>query len=530
MESPTTIAVSRPQAAQHGRYHNPIDGAHSRYSTRPSTPKPSTSRGSRSPAMLCLNTDPLPSPDPESPFSLLEEDITMMVPEFESPVDTRSTAEDPWALHEKTSPKTRDSKFYMTMAVFEVEDSLFRVPTHYFRASTEFFNVDFDSADASGDECHLKLEDVTQADFRALLNLMYPRSLTLTRTLSDDEWVSVLKLSTNWMMLDVRRMAIEHLTSASIPPADRVILARTYNIADWLRSAYIDLADVSIEVGISPEDAAKIGLESTLKLYRSRDSVLRIFSLWVIGNKPLGSAVDDVFGHELQGLPRSSIEKVLLARTYNVAEWLRSAYVELVERKESLTIEEAATLGYEAAIRLGGARERRLSQDIEDVRDIGTLVDEAMEAEMCKVPSHTPVDRVILARENGVSEWLRSALVELMVMGDMSLEDGARIGLESAIALYRVREKFFYSVLTKGIFRSQHETAVDNEFGKELEDVRAAGDIYCKLGKAAVEVMAEVLGEPEQVVREPVEVAMPEPPTVEQRGISDLKRRKKKRK
>ncbi|KAF8068024.1 hypothetical protein FPV67DRAFT_1357312, partial [Lyophyllum atratum] len=149
-----------------------------------------------------------------------------------------------------------------------VEDCLFKVPIHYFNASTDFFTSDFESLGKNGEDV-LKLENITKTDFRALLNLMYPLPLALTRTLSDDEWISVLKLSTMWKMLDIRRMAIEHLTAAPMSLADRIVLARAYSIVDWLRASYTTLA--AIVTDISPEDAAKIGLETVFKLHRAHE-------------------------------------------------------------------------------------------------------------------------------------------------------------------------------------------------------------------------------------------------------------------
>ncbi|KAF8068017.1 hypothetical protein FPV67DRAFT_1358061, partial [Lyophyllum atratum] len=149
-----------------------------------------------------------------------------------------------------------------------VEDCLFRVPTHYFNASTDFFTSDFESF-GKNEENVLKLENITKTEFRALLNLMYPLPLALTRTLSDNEWISVLKLSTTWKMLDIRRMAIDHLTAAPMSLADRIVLARAYSIVDWLRASYTTLA--ASVTDISPEDAAKIGLETVFKLHRAHE-------------------------------------------------------------------------------------------------------------------------------------------------------------------------------------------------------------------------------------------------------------------
>ncbi|KAG5641558.1 hypothetical protein DXG03_004785 [Asterophora parasitica] len=448
-----------------------------------------------------------------------------MDPDFGSPVVSQSTL-DPWPLPEERRTKTRDLEYFMTSAIFEVEDKTYRVPTHYFQASTDFFNSHFDSTTASRDECPLRLEDVTKADFRALLNLMYPMTLTLTRTLSDDEWVSVLKLSTKWKMLDVRRMAIEHLAKASIPPADKVVLGRTYGIVEWLRSGYVALADVTDD--ISAQAAEQIGLESALKLHRSRDNVLRALSTWR-DDRPIDPAVDAAFTRELHGLQRSPIEKVLLARMCNVAEWLRAAYVELVERKASLSVEEAATIGYETTIRLCGVRERRLSQDSNGVGGSCSLVNEAMKVELGEVLSHKPVDRMILARAYGVPEWVRSALVELVHQGDISPEDGARMKLDTAISVYRVREAL-YDPVTSSQLELEIGNAVDCEFGEELRRVRAMGDVLRIPGKVAMGDVAEVRAARSETVATPAKADVADlAPSPKQAAVAGKKKKKAKK-
>ncbi|KAF8068010.1 hypothetical protein FPV67DRAFT_1356536, partial [Lyophyllum atratum] len=158
-----------------------------------------------------------------------------------------------------------------------VEDCLFRVPTHYFNASTDFFTSDFESLGENRED-FLKLENVTKTDFRALLNLMYPLPLALTRTLTDDEWASVLKLSTMWKMLDIRRMAINHLTAAPMSLADRIagldpieraVLARKYDVAEWLRAAFFEL--VRRPERVSVDEARTLGLETAIGLCGTRE-------------------------------------------------------------------------------------------------------------------------------------------------------------------------------------------------------------------------------------------------------------------
>jgi hypothetical protein len=92
-----------------------------------------------------------------------------------------------------------------------------------------------------------------------------------------DEWISVLKLSTQWDFLDARDLAIKQLNDRpEIGSVERILLARQYHVAAWLRMGYNDLA--KREEGISLEDAAIIGWETTVRLYRTREAAIKSYS------------------------------------------------------------------------------------------------------------------------------------------------------------------------------------------------------------------------------------------------------------
>ncbi|GLB38934.1 hypothetical protein LshimejAT787_0600960 [Lyophyllum shimeji] len=456
---------------------------------------------------------PQASSDRDSPFSLVEEDITTMDLDLETPVEAVPKAGLAAAVPETPErAKIPDVDYFMDLVVFDVEDTLFRVPTYYFRASTDFFTQDFESFAAragQGEEIPLKLEDVTAADFRALLRLMYPLPLTSTRTLSDDEWVSVLKLSTKWAMLDVRRMAIDHLTSATMSPADRVVLARTYSVVEWLRSAYLTLA--KDPTSISPEDASKIGLEPVFKLHRAREYMLNS-AYAKVTNCDYDSAIERTFEGELEGMQeagRDAIERAVLAREYDAMEWLRAALVELVARPQSLSVEEARRLGYETAIRLCAARELRIA-DVRSSRNKSSTrkgsritVDGELGTELQALQSRGIVDRVILAREYGVAEWLRTALVDLAKREKrISLDEAERLGMQTAIDVCRVRQisgSYQGRISGTGDLALFYEQAIDGEFEVELRDVRAAGEQCRQPEKATEEETPQEVKEPEKL-------------------------------
>ncbi|KAG6864671.1 hypothetical protein C0991_007946 [Blastosporella zonata] len=449
----------------------------------------------------------------------LEQDIAGMEPTvLASPVDTEHGTAVTSNLNPPESEKTWDMEYCMESAVFEVQDSLFKVPRFYFSSNTDFFESSFAALDAKDDtggsspkNANVKLEGVSKAEFRALLQFMYPKWVpylpwsaepttnfshrrSLVRTLSDDDWVSVLELSTKWMMLDIRAMAVTYLTSSRMVSSDRVLLGRKYSVLQWLRSGYIAMAG---SARLLAANAEKIGKESTVRLYRAREKAWKSQSqaLPPPGLKFIANEVSEVFKGELQlGQQLSSIERVLLAQKLGVVEWLRAAYLELVEATDPFSVQQAAAVGYSSAIKLSGVRERYLLQHIaalerrhsktrsglarappSDQTTVRTLVEEEMKAELDACMSHTVANRLVFARKCGVQEWVLAALVELVEKGDIELKDAAEIGLDTVIAVYKDRETVTQTPRTIVI---DYGDVINDEFKEEFDSMRVAGAIY----------------------------------------------------
>ncbi|KAF8068029.1 hypothetical protein FPV67DRAFT_1168804 [Lyophyllum atratum] len=261
----------------------------------------------------------------------------------------------------------RDARYYLDFVVFSVEDRLYMVPKYKFAQATDFFKSDFEST--IDEETPIRLEGVEKVDFEALLKIMYPLNPTYEQpTLSNDEWISVLKLSSQWMMLDIRDIAIAALSE--LPSHRKVVLAKKYSEYGWLRAGYIDLA--KRDKSLSVEDAISLGLDVVLKLVGIREESLQRnreeHRRYNQGRGALDywrdSPIDIEFSAELDDLHSAQsvgpADRVTLARTYNIAQWLRSAYIELAERKEIVSLDEAEKLGLESTMSLCKARESAL--------------------------------------------------------------------------------------------------------------------------------------------------------------------------
>ncbi|KAJ7772029.1 hypothetical protein DFH07DRAFT_997847, partial [Mycena maculata] len=161
------------------------------------------------------------------------------------------------------SNPTRHLEYYLETVVFQVEDIIFRVPRSQFERHSEIFATTFTLPPASDgrvegadEKAPVKLEGISSFDFQSLLK---PSRTAIPKTpgLSQDEWISVLKLSTMWLFSEARILAIRHLTGHSLDCIQRILLGRQYDVSEWLRSGYTELARRS--TSISSEEANKIG-------------------------------------------------------------------------------------------------------------------------------------------------------------------------------------------------------------------------------------------------------------------------------
>jgi hypothetical protein len=71
-----------------------------------------------------------------------------------------------------------------------------------------------------------------------------------------DEWTSVLALSSKYFITPLRDLAIDRLAPTA-SGVDKVVLATTYSITNWLETAYTQLC--MRNVPINAEESARLG-------------------------------------------------------------------------------------------------------------------------------------------------------------------------------------------------------------------------------------------------------------------------------
>ncbi|KAH6910274.1 hypothetical protein BKA70DRAFT_1186512 [Coprinopsis sp. MPI-PUGE-AT-0042] len=179
----------------------------------------------------------------------------------------------------------KDDEFYWESTTFQVEDALFKVPKHHLVNGSAHFSTTYGLLDSSPlghqssgpsatHERHLSqanfvsLPDVAADEFRSLLKVMYTGGLHSRAALTKDQWLSVLKLSTQWYFKDLRKLAVARLSALDLTSAEKVSLGKRFHLSQWLLAGYDCL--VRQEGLISFEDARLIGYESTIVLYMCR--------------------------------------------------------------------------------------------------------------------------------------------------------------------------------------------------------------------------------------------------------------------
>jgi hypothetical protein len=89
--------------------------------------------------------------------------------------------------------------------------------------------------------------------------------------MTEQEWLSVLKLSTKWLFNDLRQEANSQLSSTEGDPIDRIRLAKEFREYDWLLEAYEQVINrlTNPEAAQGPltmEEGKIVGLEVALEL------------------------------------------------------------------------------------------------------------------------------------------------------------------------------------------------------------------------------------------------------------------------
>ena len=139
-------------------------------------------------------------------------------------------------------------------------------------------------------------------------------------SMTDEEWISVLKLSTLWGFSGLREKAISQLSASTMGPVSWVELARKYQVKEWLITGYRDL--VKRPANISMEESERLGWRTTVQLYQLREEciVKRQFAT-MPGTSPWGGEEKPkIFGLVRRDDPTERLKVVFVDELKNIGE------------------------------------------------------------------------------------------------------------------------------------------------------------------------------------------------------------------
>ncbi|KAJ8076672.1 hypothetical protein AAF712_000306 [Marasmius tenuissimus] len=176
----------------------------------------------------------------------------------------------------------RHSNYYIETLVFQVEDTVFRIPTRYLCEKSEILRaaseISATSSEGSSDTNPIKLplpDDGNAGDFASFARVIYALTvdLPLPTDLSKDQWISVLKLSTCWMLDEVRQHAITNISRISPASSfkDKVLLGRRYKVKDWVLEGFTGISSPSNPL-LPLNELESLGEGTAIRLLYARQS------------------------------------------------------------------------------------------------------------------------------------------------------------------------------------------------------------------------------------------------------------------
>lgn len=91
--------------------------------------------------------------------------------------------------------------------------------------------------------------------------------------LTEQEWLSVLRLASMWDFLKIRQTAIEKLQARSLDLITKIELAHKYEIREWLFGAYLALGKRLEPLSVG--EGQRLGFDFAIKMASVREQLLR---------------------------------------------------------------------------------------------------------------------------------------------------------------------------------------------------------------------------------------------------------------
>ncbi|KAK7062741.1 hypothetical protein VNI00_000229 [Paramarasmius palmivorus] len=177
----------------------------------------------------------------------------------------------------------RNSRYYLddSMAIFLVENQLFKVHRYFFRQESVIFESMFDcpapgdGQDGRTDSKPIEIPEVTCAQFEALLDHFYDGLFKKDEYFNRDtplqKYIDLLSISHRFECSTARERAIKGIDNATTNAIQMIELAEMYDVPKWLLPAYVELC--RREEALNETEAIDLGPRKTVMIYRARETI-----------------------------------------------------------------------------------------------------------------------------------------------------------------------------------------------------------------------------------------------------------------
>ncbi|THV06186.1 hypothetical protein K435DRAFT_645658 [Dendrothele bispora CBS 962.96] len=174
----------------------------------------------------------------------------------------------------------RNEKYFLTGGdlFFLVEQEHFRVHRYFFERESPYFKAQLAIPAAPGAPrqgssitSSIILDDVRSADFARFLWVFYnPRYSLYDASIQD--WTAILALAHRWNFHEVKNLAVRELEKLPVPDIDKIVIYHKYDVDRRLLERHY-IAVCEREQPLSMIECRDLGLETTVKIFRARESV-----------------------------------------------------------------------------------------------------------------------------------------------------------------------------------------------------------------------------------------------------------------
>jgi hypothetical protein len=222
--------------------------------------------------------------------------------------------------------RERDNIYYFDNIVFQVENTLFRVPKNGFQVAGSFFETIFslpqpegEMVEGSDDICPLPLLGINKAHFRSFLRVLYPFDGTAK---TSEEWVGALDLATMWDFRKIRKASVRALSNIIVSRdvvvlrdiVELILLAKKYRVKQWLQDGYFKLI----------QQPGPLKIDELLSLNLDLVTIARIYSIreafpnwrWGITVDLVDAEVNRIFSDEIKEM--EDFEGIRVLPRFNV--------------------------------------------------------------------------------------------------------------------------------------------------------------------------------------------------------------------